>query len=197
MRIFRYLRNGVSCYYNRCKFSCVGIQLGKKSRLLGCIYIKVDRLKSKVIIGNNFILNGGGGRNAISRNICSAIRVEKNASLVIGDNVRISDTCIWSHDSIEIGDFVTIGGDTIINDSNCHSIDFNDRRHEILSPKGIIHRPIVIEEDVFIGARCIIGKGVTIGARSIIGAGSIVVSDIPKDVIAGGNPCKIIKYLKW
>lgn len=43
------------------------------------------------------------------------------------------------------------------------------------------------------GAKCIINKGVRIGARSIIAAGSVVVSDIPSDVIAGGNPCKVIK----
>jgi acetyltransferase-like isoleucine patch superfamily enzyme len=50
----------------------------------------------------------------------------------------------------------------------------------------------VIEDDVLIGARCIILKGVSIGARSIIGAGSIVVKNIPEDCIAAGNPCVVI-----
>ena len=59
--------------------------------------------------------------------------------------------------------------------------------------KAIKHKTIIIEDDVFIGAKCIINKGVRIGARSIIAAGSVVVSDIPSDVIAGGNPCKVIK----
>jgi acetyltransferase-like isoleucine patch superfamily enzyme len=54
---------------------------------------------------------------------------------------------------------------------------------------------VIIEDDVFIGARSVICKGVTIGARSIIAAGSVVVKDIPADCIAGGNPCKVIKYL--
>ena len=53
----------------------------------------------------------------------------------------------------------------------------------------------MIEDDVLIGARCIILKGVHIGARSVIGAGSVVAKDIPSDCIAAGNPCKVIKRL--
>jgi acetyltransferase-like isoleucine patch superfamily enzyme len=56
--------------------------------------------------------------------------------------------------------------------------------------------PVTIEDDVWIGAQCIILKGVTIGARSIIGAGSVVTKDIPADCVAAGNPCRIIKELK-
>ena len=49
---------------------------------------------------------------------------------------------------------------------------------------------------MWIGARCQILKGGHIGARSIIVAGSVVTKDIPADVIASGNPCKVIKNLK-
>lgn len=55
--------------------------------------------------------------------------------------------------------------------------------------------PIVIEDYVFVGAKSIILKGVTIGEKSVIAAGSVVVDDIPANCIAGGNPCKVIKYL--
>jgi hypothetical protein len=55
--------------------------------------------------------------------------------------------------------------------------------------------PIVIEDDVLIGMRCIILKGVTVGARSVIGSGSIVTKSIPSDCIAAGNPCKVIRLL--
>lgn len=56
--------------------------------------------------------------------------------------------------------------------------------------------PIVIEDDVLIGTRCIILKGVTIGARSIIAAGSVVTKSIPADCIAGGNPAKVIRRME-
>ena len=55
--------------------------------------------------------------------------------------------------------------------------------------------PIVIEDDVWVGAHSIIFKGVTIGARSIIGAGSVVTKSISADCVAAGNPCRVIKSL--
>lgn len=55
--------------------------------------------------------------------------------------------------------------------------------------------PIWIGEDVWIGGNVTILPGVTIGDRSIIGAGSIVVKDIPSDVVAVGNPCRVIRKI--
>lgn len=56
--------------------------------------------------------------------------------------------------------------------------------------------PVVIEEDVLIGANSIILKGSRIGARSIIGAGSVVSGFVPSDCVAAGNPCKIIRRIR-
>ncbi len=55
--------------------------------------------------------------------------------------------------------------------------------------------PIVIGNNVWIGAGAIIGANVTIGDNSVIGAGSIVIRDIPPDVLAAGNPCRVIRPL--
>ncbi|MDT0607116.1 sugar O-acetyltransferase [Croceitalea rosinachiae] len=54
-------------------------------------------------------------------------------------------------------------------------------------------KPITIGEDVWIGGNVTICPGITIGNRSVIGAGSVVTKDIPEDVFAAGNPCKMIK----
>jgi maltose O-acetyltransferase len=56
-------------------------------------------------------------------------------------------------------------------------------------------KPITVGDDVWIGGSSVICPGVHIGSRSIIGAGSVVTKDIPSDVLAAGNPCKIIKRL--
>ena len=56
--------------------------------------------------------------------------------------------------------------------------------------------PITIGEDVWIGGGAIICPGVTIGDRSVIGAGSVVTKDVPADVFAAGNPCKIVRKLE-
>jgi putative colanic acid biosynthesis acetyltransferase WcaF len=52
---------------------------------------------------------------------------------------------------------------------------------------------ITIGEDAFIGARAFVLPGITIGARSVIGACSVVTHDVPENVIAAGNPCKILR----
>ena len=56
-------------------------------------------------------------------------------------------------------------------------------------------KSIVIGEDVWIGGSAVICPGLTIGNRSVIGAGSVVTKDIPEDVFAAGNPCRVIKSL--
>jgi maltose O-acetyltransferase len=55
--------------------------------------------------------------------------------------------------------------------------------------------PVTIGSDVWVGGAAIICPGVTIGSRSIIGAGSVVTRDIPDDVFAAGNPCRVVRKL--
>lgn len=128
--------------------------------------------------------------NPIGSNLQGAIYVESGASLTIGNNVGMSSTRMWINDSIKIGDKVKIGGCVLMTDTDAHPMDFMVRRS---SNNGTKSAPIVIEDDVWIGAHCVILKGVTIGARSIIGAGSVVTKSIPADCVAAGNPCKVIK----
>ena len=56
-------------------------------------------------------------------------------------------------------------------------------------------KPIYIGDDVWIGGSAVICPGVTIGDRTVIGAGSVVTKDIPADVFAAGNPCRVIRIL--
>ena len=113
--------------------------------------------------------------------------------MTIGNHCGFSSVCLWAHQSIVIGNYVNIGADTILLDSDAHSLSFLDRRNDKLDFKNKVNKPIIIGDDVLIGTRCIILKGVHIGARSIIGSGSIVVNDIPEDCIAAGNPARVIR----
>lgn len=56
-------------------------------------------------------------------------------------------------------------------------------------------RPVEIGADVWVGGGAIICPGVTIGERSVIGAGSVVTRDVPADVFAAGNPCRVIREI--
>ena len=57
-------------------------------------------------------------------------------------------------------------------------------------------RPIEIGSDVWVGAGAIICPGVRIGSRSVIGAGSVATRNIPEDVVASGNPCRVVRQLE-
>lgn len=180
-------------YWNRLLFSMAGVDYKENMRVFNRFYLSVTP-SSKVKIGKNFVFASGDNINRISRNIRGCICAGPNATVTIGDNVGISASSIRAKESITIKDHVKIGADCILLDTDSHNVDYMIRRsaEDYGSSKSA---PIVIEEDVLIGTRCIILKGVTIGARSIIGAGSVVTKSIPPDSIAAGNPCKVIRTL--
>ena len=147
---------------------------------------------ARITIGDNFYLSSGNGVNPIASNLQADVYVEPGATLTIGNNVGMSSTRLWIHESARIGNNVKIGGCVLITDTDAHPMDYMARRS---SNEGTKSAPVVIEDDVWVGAHCIILKGVTIGARSIIGAGSVVTKSIPADCVAAGNPCRVIKII--
>jgi acetyltransferase-like isoleucine patch superfamily enzyme len=151
---------------------------------------------SNFTIGDNFNLNSGFFQNTISRNIQSSIRIDKNASLIIGNDVGMSSVVLWVKENITIGNNVVIGADTIILDSDLHSLHYENRKYAKLDIENTVSKAVTIGNDVFIGTRVIITKGVSIGNRSIVAAGSIVSKNIPEDEIWGGNPVTFIRKLK-
>lgn len=110
----------------------------------------------------------------------------KKAILQIGDYSSIGDrTQIQCRESVTIGNHVLIAWNV------------NILEHDFHAPGGgmPIPRPIVIEDDVWIGVGCIILKGVTIGRGAIIGAGSVIAKDVPPFTFAAGNPARNIKQV--
>ncbi|MCD7714051.1 MAG: acyltransferase [Prevotella sp.] len=167
-----------------------GIEHGTGVRTAGavpCVHVNGGKLR----LGNNILFSNY--LNTAWYTKCK-LTVEKNAFLTIGNNTGMNGTLIHCTESITIGNNVMIGGASRIYDTNFHNTDYLKRRDPLTNTIAQT-KPVVIEDDVFIGTNCIIGKGVTIGARSIIAAGSVVVKSIPADVIAGGNPCKVIKQI--
>lgn len=147
---------------------------------------------SKICIGKNVVINSSHHTVAPS---LSKISVE-GGELTIGDNSGLSSSVIICKERVSIGSNVNIGAGCLILDTNMHSTDWRIRADRSLDrPDKADKKPVIIEDNVFIGARCIIGKGVTIGHCSMIAAGSVVIKDIPANCIAAGNPCKVVKQL--
>ena len=145
-------------------------------------------------IGSYFVCNNKIKSNSIGLIQPCVFNISNSESkLIIGDHVGISGSTICSSVGVTIGNNVLIGSGCLITDTDAHSLDWKDRSD---GKNGMATaRPIIINDNVFIGARSIILKGVTIGARAIIGAGSVVSKDVPSDCIVAGNPAKVIKYL--
>ena len=105
-------------------------------------------------------------------------------------------TCFFGRQLIDLTrpHLVEIGRNCVLTDNVTiltHGYDYcvlREKYGEVLGSSG----KVVIEDNVFIGARSIILKGVRIGKNSVIGAGSIVANDIPSNSLAAGNPCKVI-----
>lgn len=177
-------------HINRLILKANGAVFGKNLQIPGKVSWLIEG--SKLNIGDNFYLSSGNGVNPIASNLQADVYVEPGAALTIGNNVGMSSTRLWIHESVRIGNNVKIGGCVLITDTDAHPMDYVVRRS---SNDGTKSAPVVIEDDVWVGAHCIILKGVTIGARSIIGAGSVVTNSIPVDCVAAGNPCRVIKII--
>lgn len=98
-------------------------------------------------------------------------------------NCVVLDVC-----EVRVGDF-TMFGPAVQILTPLHPLDAALRRREELG------KPIAIGSDVWVGGGALILPGVTIGSRSVIGAGSVVTRDIPDDVLAAGNPCRVIRRI--
>jgi acetyltransferase-like isoleucine patch superfamily enzyme len=114
------------------------------------------------------------------------------ASITFCENVYLNNNAVIISDGegIEIGSNTIIGFNFCAFDTDFHSLKIDQRMTGI--PKT---KKVVIGQNVFIGSNVTILKGVTIGDNTVIGAGSIVTGSLPANVIAGGNPCKVIKPL--
>lgn len=147
-------------------------------------------------VGKNFRINNVMRGNPIGRQSKCIFIVRKNAQLLVGNNVGMSGTTIVCHKKITIGNFVKIGGNVCIYDTDFHSLNSNNRRNAKSDTVNTISSEVKISNNVFIGAHSTILKGIVIGENSIIGACSVVTKNIPSNEIWGGNPVKFIRKIE-
>lgn len=113
-----------------------------------------------------------------------------------GYNIEIGKNFFANHNTVILDGAKVKFGDNVFVAPNCgfytagHPID-TERRN-----KGLEYaHPITIGENVWIGAGVQVLPGVTIGSNVVIGAGAVVVNDIPDNVVAVGNPCRVLRAI--
>lgn len=149
--------------------------------------------KSKIVIGENSWINGA-----------SLTIFGHGGEILIGSNTFVGPgSCIWSAVSIKIGNNVLISHNVNIHDNNSHPLDSKKRLEDYLYIKekqklqpvnSLSEKPVIINDDAWIGFNSVILKGVTIGRGAIVGANSLVKNDVPDFAIVVGNPAQVIGY---
>ena len=128
---------------------------------------------------------------AFGARIHGAPFVHQRARIALPWNLTLHDrSCLgdranaYSLGEIEIGARATVAQEAYLSTGS----------HDFTRPTiPLVTAKITIGEDAFLGARVFVMPGITVGARSVVGACSVVTKDIPPDVFAAGNPCRILR----
>ena len=144
-----------------------------------------DELENRQSILKKLFPNAGDNLSVQTPFYC-----DYGSNIKTGENVFFNFNCVvLDVMPVEIGDRTLFGPNVQIYTAT-HPLNYKERSSGLESAK-----PITIGEDVWIGGSVVICPGVSIGDRTVIGAGSVVTKDIPSDVFAGGNPCRVIREI--
>lgn len=190
--LFALIQKRIDKIRNLLKLKAENIQYAEKPIINGKIIIKN---KGSIRLGKKNLFNCAPTSNLVGLPHPVILYTQnKNAEIIIGDNVGISGTSIVAKTKIKIGNNVSVGGGCGIWDTDFHPLSIEARKEH--STRDAVSKPITIEDDVFIGARAIILKGVTIGRGAIVGAGAVINRDVPAGAMAFGNPMIIKNKIK-
>lgn len=130
--------------------------------------------------------------NSVGKNVWIEpdFRCEFGRNITIGDDVYINFGCvILDCAPVTIGSHALLGPNIGLYPVN-HAADPEERKNG-----GCCGRPIRIGENAWLGGDVKVLAGVTVGDNAVIGAGSVVTRDIPPNVIAVGNPCRVLREI--
>ena len=168
-----------------------GLRLGRRVVFKGTPVIEISN-GGQIIIAEGVTLNSSNRGYHLNMHSPVKLFVDRpGARITIGAHSRLHGACLHAYSAITIGKRCLIAANTQIIDGSGHDLSFGAVEQRIFT--GGDSRPIVLEDDVWVGANTLILPGVTIGKGSVIGAGSVVTKAIPPMVVAAGNPARIIK----
>ena len=124
------------------------------------------------------------------------IWIEPPVRMAYGKNVHIGDAFYANFNLVLVDDIDIYIGHHVMIAPNVTITATGHPVHPELRKNGTqFSIPVRIEDDVWIGANVVILPGVTIGKNSVIGAGSVVTKNIPQNVVAVGNPCRVLREI--
>lgn len=161
------------------------INIDKTAKISPLCDIEDSVKGSKIIIGANSVID-------------SFVKIKPAGGLgdlIIGEKVIINSGCvIYTGNGIIMGNNISVASNCTFAPTNHQFIDKN----KLINQQGFCQSKggIIIEDDVWIGANCVILDGAIIRRGAVIGAGSIVRLEIPEYSVNVGNPLRIIQHRK-
>jgi len=152
------------------------------------VFIHWVQGKGDIIVGDNVTFDG-------KSSLSFSVRYSTRPTLSVGDNSWIGHGC-----GLTVGSRISIGRDCLFGvgvrvlDTPGHPTDPGQRLEKLPAPIEAV-RPVVIGDNVWIGAYATILPGVTIGNGSVIGTGSVVTKSVPENALVAGNPARVIRSL--
>lgn len=167
------------------------VSVGMRVRFKGIPVIQVQK-GANVFLGNNVTLNSRNyGYHASMHSPVKLMADREGAVIWVGDNTRINGACLHAYVEIRVGKNCLIAANVQIIDSNGHDFSFFDPSMRISTTSE--GRPVIIEDNVWIGLNSIILPGVRIGQGAVIGANTVVSRDVPPMVVFAGNPGRVVR----
>lgn len=174
----------------------------RAARLLGWLTTAPFRLNGRYQLGPGLLGNGrlwiaGPGRVILEADVNAWSHAEINrlittsprALIRIGRNARLNGCTVVAADRVEIG------ADSVLGSCEVRDhLPYPDSKANSRLPDP--PRPVVIEENVWIGGQVYVLPGVRIGRDSVVGIHAVVFDDVPPGVIAGGNPARTLRRLE-
>lgn len=153
----------------------------------------------KIILGSKVVLNSDARNSNTALTFNCTLVCGLNGTIEIGNNSMLNGVAVTAYENVKIGQNCQIASNTLISDTDFHPVQPEIRVRECMGYKidhsAVNKRPVSIGNNVWIGWNCTILKGVCIGDNSIIAAGSVVINDIPANVLAAGNPATVKRNL--
>ena len=185
------------------QYSFVGLLKLLFSYLITKVFFRKSRLiRFPIDIRNKSNIDLGLGlTTGVGCRIEAYPSIKDNIVLKFGENVQINDYVhITARESVVIGDNVLLASKIYISDCSHGSYSGNENDScpiSIPADRPLFAKPILIEDNVWIGEFVSVLPGVTIGKGTIVGANSVVAKSLPANVIAVGSPAKPIKIFDF
>ncbi len=160
------------------------VELGRRCRFHGRTSFHKSHAAS-IKIGDLCVFRSAPRSNLVGINRPCILSAHGAATLTIGTGCGLSGTVIGCFLKVTLGENVRCGANTTISDGEWHPGDTRAAK-----PSAI-----TIGNDVWLGLGVTVLKGVEIGANTVVGAGSVVTHSLPGNVVAAGNPCRVIRSL--